>query len=559
MVILRRSFPALLAAACSPPVTVAASGTESDSGDPTTGATTSPDPSATSWGMGESTGTPTDDDPDTTTGDPTPTPDPPPEDTTTGDPPPTYCEVTDCDDDDPCTADTCNEATTSCEHTITPDEPCDDGNKCTSPDVCRPDGTCIGEPSCPIEHCGTIDTDEVWGPELVHLLTCSVFVEGPENPVLTILDGTTVLAAIAKPGDYVALGVGGGDLGRVEILGSEQGVLFSSAADMPAAGDWVGLQLGANADGSVIEGLTLEYAGAYGEPAIEMYQNAQVLVDSTLRDNLGDGIFAYSVALELYEATVINNGGHGIVLFDGTLEMRDSSVTNNGGDGLVFNWSATIAGIEPSFTDNIVTQNAGAPLRLSAAVVRQLAPSSSYTGNGDLIVIDDGGWDCGTWRALDEDYRTDGDIVVESFGEGPFGIEAGVTVYLDSGDLLLGDVWQRLTTIVAGTEEEPVQFLGGQVVFQSLSDPPSELSNAVIDGGWLRIENGVVQVVDSEIRNGPGAGITVRYGGGAEITGTVIENNVGFGLEIGTDGQLSGPFANNVITGNGFAAVGNVD
>jgi len=531
----------LLATACSPPVTVAASGTESGSTTPQGGPDgTPPDPTATSWGTGESTGGPTneplDDDSDSDTTTDTPT-----EDTSTGDPP-TYCEVTDCDDNDPCTADTCNETTTSCEHTITPDEPCDDGNECTSEDVCQPDGVCLGDPSCPIEHCGEIDTDEVWGPELVHLLTCPVFVRGPATPVLTILDGTTVLAAVTEP---VALIIGGNEPGRVEILGSERGVLFSSAAKVPAPGDWGGLLITPGSDESVIEGVTIEYAGVLGQPALQIV-TAQVVVDSTFRNCENEGIIAYSADVEVYGSTITNNGADGVVLQDGTLEMRDSSVINNDGDGLVFNAGASMAGAEPSFTDNIVTQNTGAPMRLSADLARQLAGSSSYTGNGDAVVIDGGGDDCGTWHALDEVYRLEGYVSIESWIEPMFEIEAGARIHIDGGTLAIDGPMLS----AHGTVGAPIEFLGGSLWLFGPWENLHELSNVVVDGGGVALFGSRAQLVDSEVRNHDGVGVDAG-GGELQMSGTIVEHNTGTGVH--ATYMLAAPFTDNVITGNGFA------
>ncbi len=50
----------------------------------------------------------------------------------------------DCDDDEPCTDDTCNTGSGECLHSDNTD-PCDDGNNCTTPDVCG-GGTCTSTP-----------------------------------------------------------------------------------------------------------------------------------------------------------------------------------------------------------------------------------------------------------------------------------------------------------------------------------------------------------------------------------------------------------------------------
>lgn len=69
----------------------------------------------------------------------------------------TTCKVApvNCDDGNPCTADTCDAGTGAC--TFTPiGGSCDDGNACTTGDVCTA-GQCVGEPSVTCGSCETCD------------------------------------------------------------------------------------------------------------------------------------------------------------------------------------------------------------------------------------------------------------------------------------------------------------------------------------------------------------------------------------------------------------------
>lgn len=50
-----------------------------------------------------------------------------------------------CDDNDPCTADTCDDAT-GCQNQIDTTLPCSDGDGCTENDACHADGSCSGTP-----------------------------------------------------------------------------------------------------------------------------------------------------------------------------------------------------------------------------------------------------------------------------------------------------------------------------------------------------------------------------------------------------------------------------
>ncbi|MDI7269261.1 MAG: MYXO-CTERM sorting domain-containing protein, partial [Myxococcota bacterium] len=58
-----------------------------------------------------------------------------------------------CDDDNDCTTDTCD-TSTGCVNTITAGATCDDGDENTTDDVCGNDGVCAGTPKPPSEGCG---------------------------------------------------------------------------------------------------------------------------------------------------------------------------------------------------------------------------------------------------------------------------------------------------------------------------------------------------------------------------------------------------------------------
>ena len=63
-----------------------------------------------------------------------------------------------CDDEDPCTADACDLATLTCSHNITPNGDCDDGDACTVDDACQVDGSCVGgEKDCSDQIACTVD------------------------------------------------------------------------------------------------------------------------------------------------------------------------------------------------------------------------------------------------------------------------------------------------------------------------------------------------------------------------------------------------------------------
>lgn len=58
-----------------------------------------------------------------------------------------------CEDSNPCTVDSCDPVT-GCSSTATAGEPCDDGDDSTADDICGEDGSCVGTPIPATEGCG---------------------------------------------------------------------------------------------------------------------------------------------------------------------------------------------------------------------------------------------------------------------------------------------------------------------------------------------------------------------------------------------------------------------
>src|SRR4029077_12909631 len=81
-----------------------------------------------------------------------------------------------CDDQNPCTKDSCDPATQQCKFEPTPNEPCDDGNACTTDDKCNADGHCAGAGTvCDDQNSCTSDSCDPATGQCVHRPT-------PSNP-----------------------------------------------------------------------------------------------------------------------------------------------------------------------------------------------------------------------------------------------------------------------------------------------------------------------------------------------------------------------------------------
>ena len=432
--------------------------------------------------------------------------------TTTG-PTPTFCEITDCDDDDPCTVDACDPDAETCTHDLTPGTPCDDANECTSEDVCQPDGTCSGEGLCTVEHCGEIAEDETWGPEEIHLLTCPVYVRGPASPTLTILDGARVEFGPAAH----AMIVGQFEPGRLDVQGDELGVVFTSAEASPLPGDWDTLAFHGYDAGSTLTGAIIEYAGAFDTTAIYTssgcIEPTEVHIsNSIIRDNAGHGIWVSDCAGAAIEGT---------------------SILDNGGDGvLIGDW----AHLNSPFVNNIVTGNSGAAVRLPANEVAGLDPSSSYAGNGEPVVAAGYIGESVTWQLLDVDYHVPGAHIEWGGVVTTLTIEPGVTI-VTTFDFMVGDGNDAALHAV-GTQDAPIRFIGGHLRFNAPT-ASSLLEHVIVEGGEgvevFGPGSGVVTISNSVIRSTTGPSALHVDGPGAStpviLTDTVIEDNEGIGVD----------------------------
>ena len=112
------------------------------------------------------------------------------------------------------------------------------------------------------EHCGQISEDEVWAADMVHVITCDVYVEGA---VLSIGPGTEIQVEnnlgllVSYSGSAAGLMVDGRGSDPVRFHG----------ADQASAGTWAGISIyGASQPGQLsLSHTSIEDAGGYGADA----------------------------------------------------------------------------------------------------------------------------------------------------------------------------------------------------------------------------------------------------------------------------------------------------
>lgn len=284
---------------------------------------------------------------------------------------------------------------------------------CTRPEneaLYVPRGEDCDDNGCPVEHCGTISSDETWSASASHTVTCELYVQGSGSPVLTIEDGVTVEIEAGY-----GIRIGNGSAGALHADGSTSGIVFTSAESSPAAGDWDGLYLGdalVDAD-SAITGITVEYGGYDGYGGIRIGNNSIEISDSDIHDNEASGIYISS------NVTPVITG---------------STIEDNTEDGLYVLGSL---GGDSEFTSNTVTGNGGYALKIYPNKVYNLDSSSSYSGNteGGIYVWGGNMTASVTWQALDDSYYVsdyvdvqDGSTNTTGTGSPHLTIEDGVEI-----------------------------------------------------------------------------------------------------------------------------------
>jgi hypothetical protein len=290
------------------------------------------------------------------------------------------------------------------------------------------DNDCDGsvDEGCPTLHCGTISADEVWTAGSEHYVGCTVYVEGATVPILTIEDGATVYFNTGA-----GLYVGQSAYGDIVVNGTSSGVTFTSYKASPAPGDWYGIYFGQYSAGSVMQGLTIEYAQYYG---VNAYNSFFEMYDSTIRDTLQYGMYLQGTDAVLDNVTIEGSGTYGLYLYDTAAEITNSTFQDNGSYGLYCSYGSCFG---TSFTGNTLTGN-NYPIGVPVDVIPMLSSTSTYSGNtNDYIEI---GYanitTSATWQGLDVPYRVTSYIYVDGSTGPILTLQDGVTLQMNTSTAL---------------------------------------------------------------------------------------------------------------------------
>ncbi len=353
-------------------------------------------------------------------------------------------------------------------------------------------------PDCTQDHCGTLATSETWRASITHVISCDVKVEGANSPELTIAPG-----AVVRFDAGTELRVGDTASGSIHIDASTP-VTFTSSEPIPANGDYDGLYIGDNQDGSYIRGLIVEYAGGSANES------------AGIRLDLGDTL------MELESVTATRNAGDGIRVITGKPLIHDSTLIDNDGNGLYVKASQGLSRLDqfgsdgPSLTGMVVTGNGDRAITVPGSHADEIGPSAPPPFGGDNLFLDPAnpnGEDTielltgtmrttGNWRnhAMPYYVAKNAVVTVEDGPEAILTVDDGITVYFDEGaELVIGNAAQG--ALYVGNYPNP-SAPGDEVMF--LADPALSANNLNWDGVKIGANGS-----DSEI-----AGLIVEEGGG---------------------------------------------
>ena len=265
--------------------------------------------------------------------------------------------------------------------------------------------------------------------------------------------------------------------GVLRVNGDTEGVIFSSIAETPAPGDWIGLIFFNHSDGSSMNEATVAYAGRSGSYVGGIYlSNTQVTVSNS---------------------RVTRSSKNGIYLASSSeLSLGGSEIDNNALTGLVVNNGTTLA--SGTFDRNNFHDNGEYPVSIYPNHIPELDTDTSYDQNSkDYIHIRSGSViDDAIWPLLDVPYLVDGTVTVQDNTDGVLlQIAESVTIAFNTnGTFEIGTSYPGALQAIGGSSTP--------ITFTSVQDTKTA-------GDWrgIRYQN---SCVDSEsiLRN-----VIVEYGG----------------------------------------------
>jgi hypothetical protein len=336
----------------------------------------------------------------------------------------------------------------------------------------------------------TIDTDYTWGNNgLPYRLADNVTVD--QNVTLTIAQGTTVEVKNSRWAGRLTIN------GTLEADGTAADpIKFTSGWASPAKGDWEDIRFNSSSSNSVLDYVTVEYAGACCDyRAVDIRTDSLTMTNSTVRSSETDGVGVTNASPTISDSSFNDNGNGAIVLREASFPgLSALSASGNGFNGVVIDMGPETVDTDYTWGNN------GLPYRLAANV--------TVDENTTLTVA------------------------------------KGTTVEVKSSRWA-GRLTINGTLVADGTAADPILFTSGwpspakgdweDIRFNSSSSNnvldyvTVEYAGACCDVGSVSIRTSSLTMTNSTVQRSKSDGISVVAGRPSITHNNIIENN-GFGL-----------------------------
>jgi YD repeat-containing protein/parallel beta-helix repeat protein len=406
------------------------------------------------------------------------------------------------------------------------------------------------------DHCGTITSDETWGPATIHRVTCMVTVDAGKT--LTIEPGTAVkfnsASGITIDGILSASGIEGNQ------------ITFTANSDSPNPGDWKGLRFNSGSQ-AVLDHVLVEY----GEQGINIESEEVQVLNTVIRQSSSYGIdISGNSSPTISGNSIADNGSSGISVANGSLpSITNNIISNNGWYGLAL----------PAPAVQLSSGNT-----FSGSAINNIIFVAAYFGSGAGYGVVD---TSGTWANQGVPYLVSGNVNVQGPSAPVLTIAPGVMIKFvhwggcfpdgcRSEIIVGGSTSDTAGGLIADGTNSPIVLTSGQanpqpgqwcgILFNDTALDTSLLKNTTIEyggytgnvcssfgfyGGNLNIDNANPSIQNSTIRFSSTDGIKVQGTNASIVDNNIINNFTGISI----DGNSSPTVSGNTISDNTSAGI----
>ncbi|MEW6606445.1 MAG: DUF2341 domain-containing protein [bacterium] len=385
-----------------------------------------------------------------------------------------------------------------------------------------------------------------------YIVEGDVYVQGNDNPVLTIEPGVTV-----KFNQNVRLVIGHNSsnyyAGRLRADGQPGtgSIIFTANQGTPTSGFWRGIYFAQYSSGSSLNNVVVEYGGHTEEANIICYNSSPSIINSIIRQSSKYGIRLQGSSSPQITNCIITNNAHTGIYCDDTNPS-------------------------PTITNCIFSNNNSYPVCLGANAAGKLT-NNTFDSNAINAVEVRGQTinTSGTWTNQGVPYVLTGDVTVQgsNYSNPVLIIEPGVTVKFNQ------NVWLYIghndSSYYAGRLRADGQPGTGSIIFTANHGTPtsgfwrgiyfaqyssgSSLNNVVVEYGGhteeanILCHNSSPPITNSIIRHSSKYGIRLQGSSSPQITNCIFSNNNSYPVCVGANAVEK--LSNNTFDSNAINAV----